>query len=101
MVVGGDGRRFTPGPWFFVAILASATLFMWSFSGRFAGRRRFTPILGTAGLLLAFALAGCGGGGSQPVVTHSAGTPPGTYALTVTGTSANGTATHVVNLTVR
>ena len=100
MVLGDHGRRFTPNPWLFSALLAF-TMFLWSFSGGNMRLKRLRPILCSIGFLLVLALAGCGGGGSQTNVTHSAGTPPGTYAVTVTGTSANGTATHVVNLTVR
>jgi hypothetical protein len=61
-------------------------------------RRRVFLSLG-AGLLLALALAGCGGG-LPPYSNH--GTPVGTYNLTVTGTAGSGSTTvsHSVTLTL-
>jgi len=57
----------------------------------------FLPL--AAGLLLALALAGCGGG-VAPNSNH--GTPVGTYTLTVKGTAGSGSATisHSVTLTL-
>ncbi len=50
-------------------------------------------------LLMLLAWAACGGGGN---VVHLAGTPPGTYKITITGTDtqAHLTQTTTVNLTV-
>ena len=63
-------------------------------------RRRSVLVPLEAGLLLALALAGCGGGSSSRVT--NLGTPAGTYALTVTGTagSGSGTLSHSVTLTL-
>ncbi len=59
-----------------------------------------------AGILLIFALAGCGGGsgggGSGPPVITDPGTPVGNYPLTVTGTTGSGASavSHSVTLTL-
>jgi hypothetical protein len=62
--------------------------------------RRTVLLPFAAGLLLALALAGCGGGGSSPPTNR--GTPPGAYALTVTGTVGSGSTavSHSVKLTL-
>jgi hypothetical protein len=60
-----------------------------------AARLRLAMLL--AGLLLLLTFVGCGGGGFRQT-----GTPPGTFPLTVTATSASTgqSASTVVNLTV-
>lgn len=69
--------------------------------------KRKRPLLrwaaGAASLLLAAVLVGCGGGSSTPqVVQNPNGTPPGTFAITVSATGATtGSATQVFTLTVR
>jgi len=74
----------------------------WAFLGarraRAAWRAGFLPL--AAGLLLAAAMAGCGGGGPPAGSNH--GTPTGTYVLTVTGTVGSGSSavTHSVSLTL-
>lgn len=102
-VVGNDGTRSYPKLWLVAMLLALAMLFTFSLSSRSPRLKRLRLALGVTGFLLVLALAGCGGGGggTQTVVTHTAGTPPGTYALTITGTGSNGPVTQVVNLTVR
>jgi uncharacterized repeat protein (TIGR01451 family) len=64
-----------------------------------AGKLRFAGAMACLALLT---LAGCGVNMSTPV-QHNPGTPPGTYAVVVTATSANqgATATSTVNLTVQ
>ena len=65
------------------------------------GRLRRGAILTiTAFLLLGMMSISCGGGNSPPV--HNAGTPPGTYSLTVTATLGLGSVTvqHEVKLTL-
>jgi hypothetical protein len=68
-------------------------------SGKLVGTRRLraSMMLIALGMTLAMAVAGCGGGAST-AVTHNAGTPAGTYPLTVTGTA--GGVTHSVTLTL-
>jgi uncharacterized repeat protein (TIGR01451 family) len=97
-VVGGGPTRTNPTLWLFA--LALAILFTLGLSRRSVRQSRLSPLLGVTALLLIITLAACGGSGGPPI-THNPGTPAGTYALTVTGTGANGTTTHVVNLTVR
>jgi hypothetical protein len=64
--------------------------------------RRTVLLPFAAGLLLALALAGCGGGGSSSSPPANRGTPPGAYALTVTGTVGSGSTavSHSVKLTL-
>ena len=80
--------------------------FLRSLSSAKTGERGSTPTIRrtvflplAAGLLLALALAGCGGG-VAPNSNH--GTPVGTYNLTVTGTAGSGSAavSHSVTLTL-
>ena len=61
---------------------------------------RFAASIAVAALL---ALAGCGVSMKTPAPPHTPGTPAGTFAVTVTASSASGgaTATSVVNLTVQ
>jgi hypothetical protein len=61
---------------------------------------RFAAGMAVAALLL---LAGCGVSMKTPALTHTPGTPAGTFAVTVTANSASGgaTATSIVNLTVQ
>ena len=67
-------------------------------------RRRFQRmrLAAAMGCLAVLAVTGCSVNMSAPV-QHSPGTPPGTYAVVVTATSANlsATATSTVNLTVQ
>ena len=62
--------------------------------------RRVAFLTLAAGLLLALALAGCGGGPTPP---SNPGTPPGTYSLTVTGSFGSGSSalSHSVTLTLK
>jgi uncharacterized repeat protein (TIGR01451 family) len=65
-------------------------------------RVRKLRLAGAMACLALLSLVGCGVNMSTPV-QHSPGTPPGTYAVVVTATSANlgATATSTVNLTVQ
>lgn len=63
-------------------------------------RLRFAAGMAVAALLV---LAGCGVSMKTPAPSHNPGTPAGTFAVTVTASSASGgaTATSMVNLTVQ
>jgi uncharacterized repeat protein (TIGR01451 family) len=100
-VVGDGDRNLPPDSWLIVFLLTAGMLFIGSLRRQQMRLKRLGAVLGFAGMLLIAMLSGCGGGGTPPPITHTVGTPPGTYAITITGTSANGTTTHVVNLTVR
>jgi uncharacterized repeat protein (TIGR01451 family) len=101
-VVGNGNRNLPPNSWLIVFLLTAGMLFIGSLRRQQMRLKRLGAVLVFAGMLLIAMLSGCGGGGgTPPPITHIAGTPPGTYAITVTGTSANGTTTHVFNLTVR
>jgi hypothetical protein len=66
-----------------------------------AGKHRAAYLLGACLLIVVFWCA-CGGGGTQ--VTHTPGTPTGTYTLevsaTVTSAAPSSTLTHVLKLTL-
>jgi hypothetical protein len=87
-----------PGPWLPAggAVLACLLLLISP-----SQRRRWRTLLGALVLLAAFTsgLLACGGGGSGGSTT-TPGTTPGSYTITVTGTSGALTATTTVNLTV-
>jgi hypothetical protein len=101
-VVGDGDRNLPPDSWLIVFLLTAGMLFIGSLRRQQMRLKRLGAVLGFAGMLLIAMLSGCGGGGgTPPPITHTVGTPAGTYAITITGTSANGTTTHVVNLTVR
>jgi hypothetical protein len=80
------------------AILACIMLF-----GIPARRRRWRPALGMAALLIVVAgsLLACGGGSKANCLVVTPGTTPGSYTITVTGTSGATTATGPVSLTVQ
>jgi hypothetical protein len=63
------------------------------------GRWRTHFVLGAIALAVAF-WSGCGGGGGGGPITNS-GTPPGTYALTVTGSSTSNAVTLTHSLTLQ
>ncbi len=89
--------------WLLLGLLSSAAMAGFCLRARKQPRRvrRLAPIFGTCTLLLAGVLAGCGGGSKPPTVTNViVGTPAGTYVVTFTATSANGTASQTMNLTV-
>jgi uncharacterized repeat protein (TIGR01451 family) len=63
--------------------------------------RKRVPIFGACALALMLAWAGCGGGGTPQTITNPVvGTPAGTYTLTFTATSPNGSANKTMTLTV-
>jgi hypothetical protein len=101
--VANDPRPGNRNLWLLLGLLSSATMAGFCLRTRTQPRsvRRLAPIFGTCTLLLAGVLAGCGGGGKPPTVTNViVGTPAGTYVVTFTATSANGTASQTMNLTV-
>jgi subtilase family serine protease len=62
-------------------------------------RRRFVGALAAVLSIGLFAVSGCGGGGSAPVVQNT-NTAPGTYTITVTGSRTSGTTTVTHTATV-
>jgi len=101
IVVGNGDRNLPPDSWLIVFLLTAGMLFISSLRRQQMRLKRLGGALVFSGMLIIAMLSGCGGGGTPPTITHITGTPAGTYAITVTGTSANGTTTHVFNLTVR
>jgi hypothetical protein len=99
----GPGNR---NPWYLPGLLLFAAMAVLSLGLRATPRRvrRLAPVLGGCTLLIAGILAGCGGGGggtTTTAVTNTAsGTPAGTYVLTFTATSPNGSVSRTMNLTV-
>ncbi|HEY2116604.1 MAG TPA: hypothetical protein VGJ51_16020, partial [Candidatus Angelobacter sp.] len=103
------GIAHAPGnrnPWFLLGVflfaaMALLSLYLRDRPGRL---RRLAPALGACTLLIAGILAGCGGGGggatTTTVINTSTGTPAGTYVLTFTATSPNGSVSRTMNLTV-
>jgi len=89
-------RRFNGPRWFIPSAGALlAAIFLLLIPGR---KRRVKLAFGALVLaLLAAGFVACGGG-SSTVTTGNSGTPPGTYTVTVTGTSSN--LTHTVNIPV-
>jgi rhodanese-related sulfurtransferase len=81
------------------ALLAGASWAVWGWKESGARRRRTLLLPLAAGLLLILLMAACGGGGNR---TSNAGTPAGTYVLTVTGTAGSGSTalSHNVTLTL-
>jgi hypothetical protein len=91
-----------PGPQALLMLAVLLAAIAWTIrgsrQGRASRRRAFLPL--AAGLLLALALAGCGGATFSGNSNH--GTPAGTYTITVTGTAGSGSAalSHSVPLTL-
>ena len=96
-----DNRKPQALPWYATGgtVLACVLLF-----GIPARRRRWRAMLGMVIFFVALAggLVSCGGGGGSTACTNTvvAGTTPGTYTVTLTGTSGGTTATTPVTLTV-
>jgi hypothetical protein len=100
-LVPGPGQE-NRNPWLWLGLLSLAALAGLKAMAQPTRRRRLAPILGACALLIAGILAGCGGGGGGTTITNPVvGTPAGTYTITFTATSPNGTASRTMTLTVR
>jgi hypothetical protein len=99
-------NRGIPGP--IAWMIAVVALVLWGFSVAFGGVKpnSASALWGkyaAAGLVLvafSFWMAGCGGGGSGGDPASVAGTPTGSYSLTLTGMSPNTTSQVTLTLTV-
>jgi hypothetical protein len=101
--VANDPRPGNRNPWLLLGLLSLAAMAGFCLRVRTQPRRvrRLAPIFGTCTLLIAGVLAGCGGGSKPPTVTNPiVGTPAGTYVVTFTATSSNGTASQTMKLIV-
>lgn len=100
--VVGLPRPANRNPWLPVGLLALAAIaVLWLARGARPRTRRLAPVLGTCALVLAGVVIGCGGGSTPQTTTNPiVGTPQGTYILTFTATSANGTASKTMTLIV-
>jgi hypothetical protein len=88
-------------PWLLLGLLSLAAMAVFTLSRRTQARpARLAPIFATCALILVGIVAGCGGGGSSTNRNVIVGTPQGTYTLTFTATSANGTASKTMTLIV-
>jgi hypothetical protein len=92
-------------PWLWLELLSLAAMagLAVKLRNQTSRRTRLVPILVTCGLLIVGIFAGCGGGGSTPPPPPPPpvqGTPAGTYVVTFTATSPNGTTNKTMNLTV-
>jgi len=102
VVTGSDpGNR---NLWFLLGALLLVAMTVLSVKATPRRLRRLAPVLGACTLLIAGILAGCGGGGGSTtttVINTTTGTPAGTYVITFTATSPNGSVSRTMNLTVR
>jgi uncharacterized repeat protein (TIGR01451 family) len=95
-----------PGPgspmWWMLG-LSLAALIAVAFRSRGGPARSFKPAFagGMALVLVLAAVGGCGGGGGPPPPPPVIGTPAGTYAISVTGTTPIGANSTTLTLTVR
>jgi hypothetical protein len=92
-------------PWLWLELLSLAAMAALAVKlhNQTSRRPRLVPILVTCGLLIVGIFAGCGGGGSTPPPPPPPpphGTPAGTFVVTFTATSPNGTTSKAMNLTV-
>ena len=92
-------------PWLWLELLSLAAMagLAVKLRNQTSRRPRLVPILVTSGLLIVGIFAGCGGGGSTPPPPPPPpvhGTPAGTFVVTFTATSPNGTTSKAMNLTV-
>jgi hypothetical protein len=100
------GNRKIPGPTAWVVAITALLIFVFGVASRAARVTDVQALWGKCALaaiaLLAFSvwMTGCGGGGSGGDPASVAGTPAGTYSLTLTGTSPNTTAQVTLTLTV-
>jgi uncharacterized repeat protein (TIGR01451 family) len=91
-------------PWLLLTLLSIIALSAWwvRTQSRAVPPRKLVPVLGAATLVVASLLTACGGGGgSTPIITQPQGTPAGTYTLTFTATSANGSVNRTMTLVVQ
>ncbi len=94
-------RSNKPNPWLLLGLLSLAAMVAFTLNRRTQTRRaRLAPIFATCALILVGIVAGCGGGGGKTITNPIVGTPQGTYTLTFTATSANGTASKTMTLIV-
>jgi len=100
--VVGLPRPTNPNPWLPAALLSLMAAVALGLMVRTRPRaRKLAPVLGACAFVLAGILAGCGGGGNPQTITNPiVGTPAGTYTLTFTATSPNGSASKTMTLTV-
>lgn len=93
---GGDGLRYAvllplaPAPWLVLGALGMAR----------RHRRRVLIVAALVVVTMPVLLSGCGGGGGGPGGGAAAGTPAGSYTITVTATAGSVTRTSQVTLTV-
>jgi hypothetical protein len=87
---------FPPRWWWAIAIVGVT----WLPLSR-SRRRVVSPLTGTLSVLLLLLLCSCGGGTNNPGNPNPTGTPPGTYALTVTATSGAMTGSMTLTLVVQ
>jgi hypothetical protein len=92
-------------PWLLLGFLSLAAMAGLSLRLRPQTRRlrRLVPILAACAIFAAGIMAGCGGGGggTTTISNTTTGTPAGTYVITFTATSPNGSVNRTMNLTVR
>lgn len=87
--------------WLFPLELILACVLLFAKPWRGWWRQRFVVLLVLVGLTSYLAACGGGGGGGGTCTPLSAGTTPGNYVITVTGTSGSVTAIGSVSFTVR
>jgi hypothetical protein len=99
VALGQDNQRRMRGLEIEV-VIAICSLLFW-FRGRDAsrGKQRRGSLLGASVLVVVIVAGSCGGGATTTTDPPAAATTAGTYAITITGTAADGT-THTTNATL-
>ena len=82
-------------------LMASGGIFAAVILGGLPSRRRWIGLLGLVLIASVITAVGCGGGGGGSSQRKSQGTPAGTYAITVTGTSGSISHSATVSFTVQ